>query len=228
MLGHNNPPQEFARVDSLVETADRWKEERKVIETDEIADKAAAFLNQLRDEAKEIEKTRKAEKQPHIDAGKAVDAKFKTQVERLTASANIIKGILTPYLEKKEAERQEAERKAQAEALAAQKAADEAAKKAKGIDAEIAAAAAADNAAQMQKDAHQIATSRVGVSSSMGGRAVSLRTVKTGEIVDQSKVYRKFKNAPSVIEALQKLVNAEVRAGRTVPGVKVIEERSAV
>jgi len=227
MLGHNNPPDEFARVTELVQNADRWLEERKIIETDEIAERATAFLGQLREEAKDIEKARKAEKAPHIEAGKAVDQKFGTQTERLRVSAEAIKDLLTPYLEKKEAERLEAERKLREEAEAAERNARAAAERAKGIDAQLAAAAASQHAAEIQKAADQQAKARTNIASGMGGRAVSLRVKRSAVIVDQGKVYRKFRDHPEVIAVLQKLADAEVRAKRNVPGVEVRETKSA-
>ena len=219
MLGHNNPPDDFARVDELVKTADRWKGERPVIETEEVADRAAGFLAQIREESKGIEKRRVAEKKPHIDAGKAVDEKYRGHINRLENAADVMKGLLTGYLEKKEAARLVAEEKSRLEALAQQQAAQQAAREARTIDDMAAAELAAKTAKDKAKEADAIASSRAAVSSSFGGRTVSLRAYRIGTIVDQSKVYRKFKNDPAVIAVLQKLVDAEVRAQRPVPGL---------
>lgn len=225
MLGHNNPPEDFARVNELVATADRWKAERPVIETDDVAEKAQAFLDQLRTCAKDIEQTRKAEKQPHMDAAKAVDELYKPQVDRLTAAANIIKGLLTAHLQRKEDERRRVEEEQRRAAREAAERAEAAAREAASVDQQIAAQKAREDAEAAAKLAEQTAKSRAQVTGQ--GRTVSLRTRKVGVIVDQGKVYRKFKDHSTVIEALQKLVNAEVRAGNNVPGVEVREEKAA-
>lgn len=225
MLGHNNPPEDFARVNDLVATADRWKAERPVIETDDVAEKAQAFLDQLRSCAKDIEKARKADKQPHMDAAKAVDELYKPQVDRLTAAANIIKGLLTDFLRKKEDERRRVEEERRRAAEEARRKAEEASREAASVDQQVAAQKARGDAEAAAKVAEQTAKSRAQVTGQ--GRTVSLRTRRVAVIVDQGKVYRKFRDHPSVIEALQKLVNAEVRAGKSVPGVEVREEQAA-
>jgi len=225
MLGHNNPPEQFARVDELVANADRWKTERPVIESDDVAGKAQAFLDQLRSCAKEIEATRKAEKQPHMDAAKAVDQVFKPQMDRLTAAANIIKGLLTEFLRKKEDERRAAEAEQRRIADEAARKAEDAARAASSVDQQVAAQKAREDASAAAAEADHIARTRSQVTGQ--GRTVSLRSRKVGVIVDQGKVYRKFRDHPSVIEVLQKLVNAEVRGGRSIPGVDIREEQEA-
>lgn len=58
------------------------------------------------------------------------------------------------------------------------------------------------------------------------GRAATVVMVKTGTIVDQDQVYQHFKGDADVIALLRKLVNREVKAGNTVPGVEITEERA--
>lgn len=225
MLGHNLPPADFSRVDDLISTAERWRSERPVIETDEIAEKATAFLDQLRGCAKEIEAQRKTAKQPHMDAAKAVDDTFKPQVDRLTAAADLIKGLLGAFLRKKEDERRAIEAEQRRIAEEARRKAEEAAKS-ESIDGQLQAKRAAEEAEEAAKAADAIAKAKTNIGG-MGARTVSLRTRRVAVIVDQGKVYRKFKDHPTVVEALQKLVNAEIRAGHVVPGVEVREEQAA-
>lgn len=57
------------------------------------------------------------------------------------------------------------------------------------------------------------------------GPAASVVMVPIGKIVDQDAVYQHFKGKTDVIAALQKEVDRAVKAGNTVPGVEVTQER---
>jgi hypothetical protein len=60
------------------------------------------------------------------------------------------------------------------------------------------------------------------------GRAMTLKTFKTAEIVDYDQCLAFFKNGPDVRATVQDLANKAVRAGITVPGAKLIEEQRTV
>lgn len=230
-IGHNLPPFETIkqRTDALIDTANRWITERGEIADEDMAGKANDFLTQLRAEFKAADKERKAEKQPHLDAGKAVDAKYKPVTERLEKAANAIKKMLTPWLQKKQREEEEAQRSAQEEARAKAEAeakrAEELAKEGNAIDAEI----AAEEAEQAVKAADKIAEApvRAGVKGELG-RTASLRTTYYGEIADFDKCLDHYKGHVAIRETLEKLVNADIRAGtHTIPGVRVKQQQSA-
>lgn len=59
-------------------------------------------------------------------------------------------------------------------------------------------------------------------------RAMTLKTFKSAEIVDFDQCLTFFKENPDVRATIQDLANKAVRAGVTVPGVKLIEEQKAV
>lgn len=128
MIGHNNPPPSEAmamHVDDLLQLVSDTCEGAEV-KTDEQEEALADLLKQVNQSKKDAENTRKEEKQPHLDAGRAVDKTWKPVIAKCTAAANEIKGKLTPYREAKEAAKQEAIAKARAEAEAKERAAQEA------------------------------------------------------------------------------------------------------
>ena len=60
------------------------------------------------------------------------------------------------------------------------------------------------------------------------GRAMSLKSFKTAEIVDYDQCLAFFKDNSDVRATIQDLANKAVRAGVSVPGAKLIEEQRTV
>lgn len=123
--GHNNPPPFEAwsmHIESLFEVANGI--------TDVTTDEQEAALDELLDEfrkaRKEADGERAAEKKPHDDAAKAVQAKWKPLLDRCDLATGEIKARLTPYRTAKQRAKDEAARKAREEAEARQKAAQDA------------------------------------------------------------------------------------------------------
>ena len=239
-LGHNNPPEPIdqypalkQRTDELVATANRWIAERPEITDADTAEKCQTFLEQLRAEFKAVEEQRKAEKQPHMDAAAAVDGRYNPLKALLETAAGFLKPKREAYLRKVEDAQREAARKAAAEAARIQREAEEAARKAQaGTGAVVGATVEAEQKRREAEEATARAEAAAAAKPTLkgvhGGRAATLRSRWLGRITDQGKVYRRYKARAEVVELLQKLVNADVRAGeREIPGVEVYEERSA-
>lgn len=236
-FGHNNPPDPFdqlrERTAELIQNANRWINERGEVNAG-TEPQAVDFANQLRQAFKDAEDMRKAEKQPHMDAAKAVDDKYATIKTLLETAGKRIKQMLTDYLNKKAAAEAEERRRLEAEAAAARKAAEELAAQAESGEGDVIgntvqAEQAAKAAAEADKRAQQIGEGTK-AHGAHAGRAMSLRTRRVGVIVDQGKVYRRYSKDALVIEALQKCVDRDVRSkdfGGSIPGVEVKEERSA-
>lgn len=233
-IGHNQSPFEAQqqRVNDLVENANRWVKERPEIEDDEQAKAAQDFIVQLRTCHKDVEATRKTEKQPFLDQAADVDKQFNPLKALLDVAAGLMKRKLTPWLQKKqreaeaEQERQEAAaRKQREEAEAARLKAEEAAKTGDdAIQAQVVAEDLAKEAAKAEKAAS--APVKASVKGSMG-RAASLRTTYTGEIEDFDKCLAHFKNHPGILQELRGLVNSAVRGGNhNIPGVKIIRHEN--
>ena len=229
-IGHNMPPIEEIkqRTDDLIAATDQWLEKVPEIGDEEQAGRASDLLDQLRAEFKAAEKERKAEKQPHLDAGKAVDESYKPITTRLTVAGDAIKKLITPWLQKKQAaedaarrEREEAARKAQVEAdcIAAE------AEKANSIDTQIAADEARERAEAAQKSAETVNKAQT---RGDFGRTTTLRTTYRGEVEDWPIALARYSTDPLVREAVEKCIARDVRGGaRVIPGVKIIQEQKA-
>ena len=230
-IGHNLPPIEEIRqrTDDLIKTADEWLANVKEIGDDDQAGKASDFLDQLRAEYKAAETERKTEKQPHMDAAKAVDTAYKPITVRLETAAEAIKRLLTPWLQKKQRAEEEARRRREEEARQAEaeaRAKAEEAAKANSIDAQIEAEEAAKRAEAAQKEADKIENARV---KGEFGRTTKLHTTYRGEIEDRTKALAAYADDPLIIDALRKAINRDIRAGkRVISGVRIVQEQKAV
>lgn len=113
-FNHNAPPaDEFEAMQREAEDAAAGAEgwlKATTIASQREADLAANWLADLRKLSSKAEGQREAEKRPHLEAGRAVDQKFKPVTERLRAACDAIKSALTPWLAS------EAERKREAAA----------------------------------------------------------------------------------------------------------------
>jgi hypothetical protein len=232
-IGHNNPPpfdeakrQEFALAAN--EFARTWKEWEGVKITDENAGRLNDFFEGARKTALLIEKQRKADKEPHLEAGRMVDAAYKavgSVIEKVVESARKALSAHAQELAKREAE-------AKAKAMeAARKAAEEAAAAAAAAEDEVERA----QALQAQEDALQAAleaeaaktTGRIESESGLG-RTTALRTTYHAEIADPIKAltwaYR-YDRAELTMLVL-KMANAAKRADKSVeiPGVTFRKE----
>ena len=109
-IGHNGGPlptafeKAEAEVSKLYEEASLWLDGAKV-DSQELADGIANLLNMLRAAEKSADTARKAEKEPHLEAGRAVDAQYKPVLERAKLAADACKKALAPWLQKVEAEK---------------------------------------------------------------------------------------------------------------------------
>ncbi|MEE9159977.1 MAG: hypothetical protein V3U60_16530 [Gammaproteobacteria bacterium] len=236
-IGGNNPPADNSfeamqeRTAALIANADRWLTERPVFETQDEADKCKDFRDQLSGEGKAIEAERKAKKQPHLDAGTAVDAQYNPLKLKIKTAYDLLEPPATAWLQRQQAIQDEIARKAEAEALAkiqaeqeAQRKAQEAATVENTIQAE-AATKEADTAAIVADRASKV---RAKTKGRMGGKAMSLRTVKTVEITDLALVFEHFRHRSEVHDILQRLATAEDRSGKDVPGIEITETQKAI
>lgn len=215
---------------------------------DDAKEKATAFL---KDAAAEITETRasmatnlqrgildiikrsdamhKAEKQPHLDASRDVDDKYRFR-DDLKGIAARLRTVFENWMRAEEARKREDARKA----FEADRAAAEAERR--RIESERAKKMAEDPIAAMtdpEPELPIIPTAPKEVKVKVGGgvgRAAGLKTVYEPEIVDYAAALAHFAQHADVIAAVEKLVKAKVRlekAQANIPGVKVHEERRA-
>lgn len=233
--GHNAPPPYDAEVlESLAQqardfadAAGAWKEAGP-IETSEQAEKANDFLAQGRKLFKSVEDTRKAEKEPHLSAGRQIDKDFKTVTSIVETAAGMVKPLVEAFL--KEQQRIADERRREEQRRAAEEAAraEEARKAAEARNDAVGMAeadAAADAAQETAKEAEKASSAKVG-SATGAGRTAALRTKKVVTIVNDLAMLRHYRNHPEMKALLMKLAQAEARAGAAeIPGCEIKEEK---
>lgn len=232
----NNPPPptplESAQeiLADLTLEGEAWLD-GKPIENQAQADDVARLIDAARKAKTKFDNDRKAEKKPHDDAAKAVDAKWKPLITDAERIVEIGKAAQTPWLmqlEREKREREEAARReAEAKAEAARKLAAEA-------DGSLAAAKARDAAIEEAKRAEAIAAKaaadKAGAKGDGMARTISLRTTWRSVVEDRRALLNHIaKTDPDALTAfIEDYAAKAVRAGaRELPGVTIYAEKVA-
>jgi hypothetical protein len=254
-MGHNRPPLEelipaefraellrerpefLTKFDQLVEAAAR----AQAID-EETLGRCGDLVNAYRALIKHISETHKAVKEPHLLAGRLVDAEKNALIDLVETAKRKVEAIGNTYIAAREAKRRAEEERIAAEQRAA--AAKAAAAERARIEAEQEAAAAAANAknAEEREEAdRRAAAAREAVEEAMAdaalsvaapskaepirsdaGAAVSGKVEYQSQVEDYAKAFRAVKDDDRVKEAVDKAVARLVRAGkREMPGVRI-------
>ena len=234
-IGHNSGAADFdglvATLEILTDDAKRWEKDTPDAVTASIvrdAIDAALGLN------KRADKMREDEKRPHLEAGRAVDARFKPVLDGAERVSKTLKQALQRYIEaekRRQAEIAEAARKAAEEEARKAREAEEAARKAEAdpfdaFDAQKAQEAAAE-AARKAEEAQAAAASKVRVGGlESGARALGTRTTYEISVTNPEALVGHFATHPGIVEECRKLALAQVRAGKgfaAIPGIEIIK-----
>lgn len=220
-MGDNNPPSEPIDLIPLeVAAADEWLSKVGVIRTQVDSDIASNKVGNLRDLNKKADAAHKAEKAPHLAAGKAVDDKYRARetadaaVKRLLAAVTVFQNAEAARLRKEAEAKAAKEREEYDRKVAEQRAAAEAeAAKNKTpleevIDAMPSPPPPAAPVVQKVKSGGAL------------GKAVSLRTVKVATITDYDKALVALKDHPEMRDLVQKLADRACKAGVPLSGVE--------
>lgn len=244
--GNNNPPeaeaifdQLQARTNALIENANLWANERPEITSEDEAEKAGDFLDQLRklgiDKTGAIDKARFAEQQPHTDKVAAVREKYKPIKRSVEIAIKLMRDKLTPWLEKKRLAQEAEQRAAERAAAKARETAERAAAEAEHGEGDVIGNTMRAEEAQKQATEADKAARRAQagpkVASAFGGRAKTLRLRMVVEIDDATKIPAKYLRRlcaqPYVTEALKRAVrDIGVADFEAVPGITIREERA--
>jgi hypothetical protein len=235
-MGHNNPPEDSAFTGFETHIGDLFGEAKNFLDgagvnSEPEAEAVSRLMDDLRTASKDADKARGAEKKPHDDAGKAVQAKWKPLLDRADMAVDACKKALAPWLARKAEEQRIAAEKARQEAEEKAKAAAEAARATtlddlagrEAAEALVADAKAAEADARRAEKARPQATG--------GPRAATLRTTYRPELLSASEALKHFVRVrpDDVKAALQRLAEVEVRNGaRELPGFNIIAEQSVV
>ena len=220
-IGHNSPPPDMAfglHIDELFSMLSDTLSGGKVDSDDKEA-AIDAILDDFRKASKDSDKARAAEKKPHDDAGKAVQAKWKPIIDKADRGADECKKALTPYRAEKQRLADEAARKAREEAEAKAKAAAEALRASDDLEATF-------EAEQQIKEAKKL----VAQANKIDRSATGLRTYWTAEITDRKAALLAYlaRNPEAFEELIQRLADQDARGARPpVNGITYHEQKKA-
>lgn len=210
--GDNNPPQDEAEVlKAQIDAASANAAEYAEIADDDTAAKAQSARARLNELSGQADKKREAEKKPHLEAGKSIDAKWQPLVKAAKAAADGIAKALSAHETRKARAAAEQQRKVEEARQAALREA-----LSKHPEAPLPVEVAAPPAPVQ-------ATIRGAY-----GRAASKKEIKIATVTDQDAAYGFLKANAEIVAVIAKLAQKSVDAGFTVPGVTVTTEIKVV
>ena len=242
---HNNPPEEIpdwkavsAHMDDLLTEARNWADGAE-IENQNQADKVTELRQLLQDATNLADKARVSEKEPYDKLIAEIQDRYNAYIAplknkkpgKVSKAVQALGNLLTPWLNKLEAEKREREDKAREEAEKAQAAANAARQEAKRSD-DLSAMDEADDlleaAEAAAKTLKQVEKEKVhthGAFKAQGLRSKWVAVPIEGEGGKALIHYAKTKTE-RVKVFLQELADEDVRRGvREIPGFEVKEER---
>jgi hypothetical protein len=214
--GHNSAGiDEAALLAEQIEAAKKGCAAYAKIADDETLTKAQSLRSRLLELKGQAEKAHKKEKEPHLEAGRAVDKKWLPLAKDAEAAAKSVRDAMDAWETEKLRARREAERQAQIAAEVAR------------IEALRAAEAGKPAPAPSPPPAAPVETMPTPIKGAYGRAAsVGVVNVVTG-IADQDALYAFLKNHPDLIACMLDLAKRAVAKGLDVPGVEV-QERARV
>ena len=215
--------------DRLLGYAEEWNK-IEAIEDEAAAQRAADLIRNFTAHEKEIDAQRKAEKEPHLAAGRAVDALYKPLLDVASAAKEVVSRLQKAWLKKKEAAKH-------AEEAAARRKVEEAAAVANKLFAEartiaehqrVAEAVATTNDAMAAAD--KIAARKIGVSGELGSRAMTLRRGPAKARITDPKAAAQWawaNHKDALLVEIERLASVDARAGvQIIPGCEIYREES--
>lgn len=173
----------------------------------------------------EAEKAHKAEKAPHLEAGRAVDQKYNPVIKDADGAVAQLRSALGVFLRakddeaRKETERKHREELAKAEAERARIAAEHA----EATKNDIALAALEPDLPPLPPPPEPVKVTAGGQT----GKKAALKSVTVYAVTDYAAALAHLKDHPEVVAAVEKVAKAQTKAGAVVPGVTVKTEKVA-
>jgi len=198
-IGHNSGDLTLAeKIKDAIENAP------KAAPTDKkSADVASNYRDKLNALAKEADDERDSKVRPHLEAQRAINAEYKPLIDSAKKAADALRDGLTVWM-------REQERKQQAIAEAARKAAEEAAKAQGTEDVPLPLPEPPKVQAGGQR-----------------GRKAGLRTLTKYEAHDIAAVMEALKDNAELQAAAVEIARKMMKAGANIPGMQVVVERHA-
>lgn len=230
-IGDNNPPAGYEavkiKIEDLYDEAKLWLD-GAVVDNEDLAKGINNLRNLLKGAGAEAEKIRVAEKEPFLEGGRAVDAKFRPLSEKVKRADEACASALKPWLLAKENERKDEAERLRVEADQAAAAARSAHIAASG---NIAGLQQAEGLIKEAKAAERVAqraeTSTATVASDFG-RSAKLKTIYSPVLLNfQAALDHYVTTRPSDVKALlESMAEIDVKAGiHKIPGFVVSEEK---
>lgn len=219
--GHNNPPADAAmglHIDDLFQMLSDSLPAGPVA-NDEQEAAIDLLMDDFRKASKDAENARKAEKEPHLEAGRAVDAKWKPITTKATRGVDACKEALTPYRAAKQQAKDAAAAKAREEAAEMERQAQEAFRQSDDLEARFQAEQQLEQAQKLTAIANKIDRSATG-----------LRTTYAHKIISRQELLRfvKDKFPEDLADMLNEWARKKVATGaRYIPGCEIKEIRKA-
>src|SRR3990167_4129304 len=212
--GHNSGVVDESEVlKGQIESASASLKDYAAIKDAEHLARAQATRSRLLELSGDADKKREAEKKPHLDAGRNIDAKWQPLVKAAKAAADTIKAAMDAWVN----EQDKIAKKVQA-------AAEEAARKEQ--EAARAAVAAGKPAPPPTSAPEPIAAPAVPQQIKGGyGRAAGVKTVNVVTVTDQDAAYQSMKTHPELVALIAKLAQRGIDAGHDINGVNVEKQK---
>lgn len=176
-------------------------------QTQDDADRASDLANRLGQLCTKADKARDAEKRPHLEAGREVDARWKPIMTTAEIYKRVKSAVIDPYLKRKRDEQLRAE--AEARRLA-----EEAAK--------------SGDAAKVEEAQRAVETvAATPIKAGTRGRSIALRTVTKVTITDRAALLAYFGDRQEITDLLQSMAEKAVKAGVVPAGVTVEKDQQA-
>ncbi|WP_306049283.1 hypothetical protein [Oceaniradius stylonematis] len=211
-------PFEAIRVEMMGEVEQAREFIKQPITTKEAADKVGIWTTRVRKLGSRADDQRKVEKQPHLDAGRAVDDRWRELTDLAKEVTADLKDALKPYLQ--EQRRQEQER--------AREAAEEAERKR-----QEAMRAENDEAREKALEAAKEAEESAKPMNAQAGRTgakVSIRVQKVGIVTDYQKAATALADMkhPDMIKLIDQLANRAAKNAMPFDGMEIKEQETVV
>jgi len=218
-IGHNNPPAFEAHSLNIEDLFASVSGAPRTVETDEQEQVLDDLLDSFRLAKKAADADRAAEKRPHDDAAKAVQAKWKPLLDRCDMAMVEVRKLLTPYREARQQAQAAAAAKAREEAAAKEAAARDALKSSEDLEERFVAEADLKQASKLVAVANKIERTPTG-----------LRTRWTHRIVHRRNLLNHVieRYPEDLADMLNEFVRRKVASGtRDMPGVEITPEKQA-
>lgn len=227
----NNPPTDEAELlQGQIAAAVAGIGEYANIVSDETAARAQSLRSRLLELSGQADKIREAQKKPHFEAGKAIDAKFQPLVKLAKSAADTIRDALGAHETRKAREAERIRREAEEARMKVER---DAARLRAEAEAAAREAEKAGRPAPIPEPIPEPApiptpeplSAPVAAIRGAYGRAAAVKVVKVAKVVDQDRAYLALKAHPEMIALIAVLAQRAATAGIPLEGVEVTEER---